>query len=288
MAVVVHRHHDVLIQRLTRHSRAYKDPVEQIPWDDLDTAHPWLPDHLLSLYGMPEFGLLQPEERLRLSQVEFVSFCELGLWLEALFIQRLGSHLLGNLYGDVHSYHYQLHELREEVGHSLMFLELQQRAQLPFMTAPGQRPSLARWFARFAPEASAAFWSTILIGENVPDQMSRLIFADKTLPAAVLAITQLHMREEARHMAFARVTIQRRSRHLGRWEKWILSPLLREVMRQFLQTAFFPGPAVYAAAGLEHPHLLARRVRLNKERISLMERCAEPSRKFLWSQGFKI
>ncbi len=285
---VVQRHHDVLIQRLARHSRSYRDPVEQIPWDDLDAARPWLPDHLLSLYGLPEFGHLQSEEKLRLSQVEFVSFCELGLWLEALFIQRLGSHSLQNLYGDAHSYHYQLHELREEVGHSLMFLELQQRARLPFMTPPGQRPSLARWFARFAPEASVAFWSTILIGENVPDQMSRQIFADKTLPAAVLAITQLHMREEARHMAFARITIQRRSRHLGRWEKWMLSPLLREVMRQFLQTAFFPGPAVYAAAGLGHPHLLARRVRLNMERINLMQRCAEPSREFLCSQGFQI
>lgn len=285
---VVQRHHDVLIQRLSRHSANYRDPLEEIPWDTLDPEQAWLPDVLLSLYGLPEFEALTVEERIRLSQVEFVSFCELGLWLEALFIQRLGSHSLQHLYGDVHSYHYQLHELREEVGHSLMFLELQQRAQLPLMTPPAQRPRLASWFARLAPEGSAAFWATILIGENVPDQMNRSILSEKSLPAAVLGITQLHRREEARHMAFARITVQRRSRGLSRLQRRLLSPLLREVMRQFLHTTFFPVPAVYAAAGLDSAQRLARRARQNPHRMQLMHACAEPSREFLRSQGFIV
>ncbi|MEY2343135.1 diiron oxygenase [Acidithiobacillus sp. IBUN Pt1247-S3] len=285
---VVKRHHDVLIQRLSRHSASYRDPLEEIPWDTLDPERAWLPDSLVSLYGLPEYEALSAEERIRLSQVEFVSFCELGLWLEALFIQRLGSHSLQHLYGDTHSYHYQLHELREEVGHSLMFLELQHRAQLPFMTPPKQRPRLATWFARLAPEGSAAFWATILIGENVPDQMNRSILVEKSLPAAVLGITQLHRREEARHMAFARITVQRRSRRLNGMQRRLLSPLLREVMRQFLYTTFFPVPAVYAAAGLESVQRLARLARQNPQRIQLMNSCAEPSREFLRSQGFFI
>ena len=285
---VVSRHHDALIQRLSRHSANYRDPLEEIPWDTLDPEKAWLPDPLLSLYGLPEFDALRAEERIRLSQVEFVSFCELGLWLEALFIQRLGSHSLQHLYGDTHSYHYQLHELREEVGHSLMFLELQQRAQLPFLTPPSQRPRLATLFARLAPEGSAAFWATIFIGENVPDQMSRQILSDKMLPPAVLAINQLHRREEARHMAFARITVQRRSRRLGGLQRRLLSPLLREVMRQFLYTAFFPVSTVYAAAGLDSASRLARLARQNPHRIALMQHCAEPSREFLRSQGFFV
>jgi hypothetical protein len=285
---VVQRHHDILIQRLSRHSANYRDPLEEIPWDELDPDRPWLPESLISLYGTAEYAALSAEEKIRLSQVEFVSFCELGLWLEALFIQRLGSHSLAHLYGDTSSYHYQLHELREEVGHSLMFLELQQRAQLPFLTPPKLRPRLATWFARIAPEGSAAFWATILIGENVPDQMNRFILRDKTLPAAVLGITQLHSREEARHMAFARVTVQRRSRRLTLVQRRLLSPLMREVMRQFLYTTFFPVPAVYAAAGLDAPQRLARLARQNPHRIRLMNECAEPSREFLRSQGFTV
>jgi len=284
----IQRHHDALVNRLSQHSGNYRDPVQTVPWESLDAETAWLPEELLSLYGLPEYVQLSPEERIRLSQVEFVSFCELGLWLEALFIQRLGANSLQEMYRDPVSYHYQLHELREEVGHSLMFLELQRRSQRPFMTPLSARPPLARLFARYAPEGSAAFWATILIGENVPDRMNRLIFAHKELPAAVLAITHVHMREEARHMAFARTTIQMRSQAMNRVKKHLISPVLREVFRQFLRTCFFPSEQVYAAAGLSDPRIWARRARHNPYRIALMKQCAAPSRDFLRTQGFAL
>ncbi len=284
----VQRHHDALVERLSAHSSQYRDPVSTVPWDTLDEEIAWLPESLVSLYGLPEYAQLSVAERVRLSQVEFVAFCELGLWLEALFIQRLSANSLHEMYRDPKSYHYQLHELREEVGHSLMFLELQQRSHLPFMTPLRDRPPLARLFARYAPEGSAAFWATILIGEDVPDRMNRLIFAQKDLPAAVLAITHVHMREEARHMAFARTTIQMRSRATNALNKKLISPVLREVFRQFLRTCFFPSEQVYAAAGLSHPRAWVRRARHNPQRIALMNQCAAPSRDFLRTQGFTL
>lgn len=284
----IQRHHDALVNRLSTHSAQYRDPVATVPWESLNAESAWLPENLVSLHGVPEYAQLCEEERLRLSQVEFVSFCELGLWLEALFIQRLSANSLQEMYRDSTSYHYQLHELREEVGHSLMFLELQRRSHLPFMTPLNERPALARLFARYAPEGSAAFWATILIGENVPDRMNRLIYAQKELPAAVLAITHVHMREEARHMAFARTTIQMRSQAMQPLKKRVISPVLREVFRQFLRTCFFPSEQVYAAAGLENPRIWARRARRNPHRIALMNQCAAPSRDFLRAQGFAL
>jgi len=287
-SAVVRHHHEALLLRLNAHSSHYRDPVSAVAWDSLRFDAPWLPEPLLSLYGLPEFDALSVEERIRLSQAEFVAFCELGLWLEALFIERLGRNRLAEMYRDPAAYRYQLHEMREEIGHSLMFLELQRRAQIPFMSSARDRPRLASAFARFAPEGSAAFWATILVGENIPDRLNRRIFADKELPAAVLAITQIHMREEARHMAFARATIQERSRRLSAWQKRLLSPLLRRGIHQFLHTCFFPSANVYAAAGLAEPVLLARRVRHNPHRRRLMDECAAPSRDFLRSQGFSL
>lgn len=284
----IQRHHDALVKRLSAHSSQYRDPVSTVPWESLSQEQAWLPETLVSLYGLPEYAQLSTEERIRLSQVEFVSFCELGLWLEALFIQRLSANSLQEMYRDPLGYHYQLHELREEVGHSLMFLELQQRSHLPFMTPLSQRPHLARLFARYAPEGSAAFWATILIGEDVPDRMNRLIFSQKDLPSAVLAITHVHMREEARHMAFARTTIQMRSQSMNTLKKKMISPVLREVFRQFLRTCFFPSEQVYAAAGLSQPRVWARRARHNPQRIALMQQCASPSRDFLRTQGFAL
>ena len=288
MQAQIQRHHDALINRLSQHSGNYQDPTRTVPWETLDPEIAWLPENLLSIYGLPEYAQLSREERVRLSQVEFVSFCELGLWLEALLIQRLGANSLQEMYRDPVGYHYQLHELREEVGHSLMFLELQQRSQLPFMTPLSARPPLARLFARLAPEGSAIFWAAILIGENVPDRMNRLIFAHKELPAAVLAITQVHMREEARHMAFARMTIQKRSQTMSCLKKQLVNPILREVFRQFLRTCFFPAEQVYAAAGLSNPRVWTRRARHNPHRIALMNACAAPSRDFLRTQGFTL
>ncbi|MBN2680042.1 diiron oxygenase [Acidithiobacillus montserratensis] len=286
--VRIQRHHDALVKRLSAHSSQYRDPVSTVPWESLSQEQAWLPETLVSLYGLPEYAQLSDAERIRLSQVEFVSFCELGLWLEALFIQRLSANSLQEMYRDPQGYHYQLHELREEVGHSLMFLELQQRSHLPFMTPLSERPPLARLFARYAPEGSAAFWATILIGEDVPDRMNRLIFSQKDLPSAVLAITHVHMREEARHMAFARTTIQMRSQSMNALKKKMISPVLREVFRQFLRTCFFPSEQVYAAAGLSQPRVWARRARQNPQRIALMQQCASPSRDFLRTQGFAL
>lgn len=281
-------HSDGFAVRLGECSRPYQDPMEGIPWDSLDPERPWLPEHLLSLYGLPEFEALSAADKVRLSQCEFVALCELGLWLEAMFIQRLGQHTLAQLHGDPHAYTYRLHELREEAGHSLMFLEIQKRAQIPFMTPPKHRPRLAQAFARFAPQGATAFVATILIGEEVPDRLNRRIYADKGLPPAVLAVTQVHMRDEARHMAFARATIQRQAATMPAWRRRLMSPLLREVIRQFLQTCFYPAPQVYAAAGLEHPARWAGLARRNPARAQLVRDCAEPSREFLRTQGFQV
>ncbi|MDX5931934.1 diiron oxygenase [Acidiphilium acidophilum] len=280
--------HDDLVDRLNTHSTRYRDPVQSIPWDTLDPNLPWLPDHLISLHGTETFDRMTPAQRRRLSHCEFVAFCELGLWLEMLFIQRLGGNSLTQLYRDPDDYHYQLHELREEVGHSLMFLETRRRSGIDFMTPPHERPPLARLFARFAPQHAAAFWATILIGEDVPDRMGRLIVADRTLPEAVLAITRLHSREEARHIAFARTMIARKTTTMPSWQKAATALMLREIMRQFLDTAFYPSPRVYRAAGLDQPRARAAEARSNPHRIALRAQCAAPSRATLRDSGFNL
>ena len=274
--------------QLSAHSAQYRDPVGEIDWDRLDHDAAWLPENLISLHGLDEAAALSDAERRALSRCEFVSFCELGLWLEALFMQKLSGHVLSNIARDPAGYGYQLHELREEVGHSLMFLELHRRAGYGFMTPPDQRPALARWFARLARQDSLAFWAAILIGEDVPDRFARLITRDRSLPEPVRALTRLHGREEARHIAFARTMVQERCARLPSWRKRALSPLLGGVMHQFLQSCFFPSPATYRAAGLAQPERWALAARRNPHRIALMRECAAPARTFLRMQHIMV
>jgi P-aminobenzoate N-oxygenase AurF len=282
------RRDEAAIERLNAASRHYRDPVAQIPWHELDPGRPWLPEPLVSLAALPDYAGLSPEQKRRLSQAEFVALAELGLWLEGLFLARFGRDVLRQLALGPAAGRYRLNELREEAGHSLMFLELMRRSGFPTLTPPRRRPPLAGLFARLVPAGSPVFWAAVLLGEAVPDQLGRLIAADPALPGAVRAIVLLHRREEARHIAYARLRLARDLPRLGSAARAALVPLLRLVLRQFLDTSFYPQPPVYAAAGLADAAPLARRVRRCPVRAALVAQCLDPSRRFLAALGLRL
>ena len=158
-------YNDALVERLNVASLPYRDPVAEIPWEELDPARPWLPERLVSLYGLPEYASLTETQRLRLTQVEFVATAEFGLWLESLFLSRFTHDSLHQLDASPPAYRYQLHELREEVGHSLMFLELMHRSGVPMLTPVGRRVRLAGLFARLMSAQSPLFRAAVFVGE---------------------------------------------------------------------------------------------------------------------------
>ena len=209
-------YNDALVERLNVASLPYRDPVAEIPWEELDPARPWLPERLVSLYGLPEYASLTEKQRLRLTQVEFVATAEFGLWLESLFLSRFTHDSLHQLDASPPAYRYQLHELREEVGHSLMFLELMHRSGVPMLTPIGRRVRLAGLFARLLSAQSPLFRAAVFVGEAVPNHFNRLICVDHTIPTAVRAIVQLHMRDETRHIAYARLRLAHDLLHLSR------------------------------------------------------------------------
>lgn len=275
-----------LPERLSASSADYRDPVAQVAWDTLDTGRPWMPAEMVSLYGLPEWERLSAEQRRRLGQCELVAFLGLGLWLEALFMQRTAARASRGPERDLADYTYQLHELREEAGHSLMFLELIRRSGIPPVAT--RRPRMATAFARVAPFDSAGFWATILIGEAVPDQVNRLLSRDEELPEAVRQVMALHMREEARHIAYARSRVSERLAGLSRLRRRALGVLVRQVFRQFIGQCFYPPAEVYARAGLDRPRALARRARENPHRAAVVRRCAGPTVDFLAEHGLAL
>lgn len=100
---------------------------------------------------------LPEADRLRLSHYEFLSFIEAGLWLEGMFMEWIARSMRRDARNHA-ALKYRLHELREEAGHSLMFLELMERGGL---SIPYRRHSdlrLANLFGRYAPLKSLGFW----------------------------------------------------------------------------------------------------------------------------------
>jgi len=277
-----------LSDRLSASSADYRDPVAQVAWDTLDPDRPWMPEEMVSLYGTPEWQAMTEGQRRYLGQCEFIAFLELGLWLEALFMQRIAARASRGPGHDLADYTYQLHELREEAGHSLMFVEFIRRSGIPPLASRSPRPRMATAFARLAPFDSAGFWATILIGEAVPDQVNRILYRDQRLPAAVRQVMAVHMREEARHIAFARSRVGERLDGMPALRRRALGALVRQVFRQFIEQCFYPPAAVYAEAGLERPRTLARRARRNPHRAAVVRRCIEPTVDFLAERGLAL
>jgi hypothetical protein len=277
-----------LPERLSASSAAYRDPLAQVDWDTLDPGQPWMPEELVSLHGLPEWEAMDEDQRRYLSQCEFVAFLELGLWLESLFMQRIAARASRGPGQGLEDYTYQLHELREEAGHSLMFAEVMRRGGMPPMASRDVRPRIANAFGRLAPFDSAGFWATILIGEAVPDQVNRLMYRDERLPEAVRQVVAVHMREEARHIAYARQRVSDKLAGMSPLARRGLQLLLRQVFRQFIGQCFYPPAQVYAQAGLARPRAVARRARRNPVRARMVERCIAPTVDFLADNGLSL
>jgi hypothetical protein len=96
------------------------------------------------------------------------------------------------------------------------------------------------------------------------------------------------MREEARHIAYARHRVERRLADSGPLKRGVSRVLIREVFRQFIGTCFYPTPRVYAAAGLAEPRRLARRARSNPARARLVADCTADTVRFLEGRGLGV
>lgn len=277
-----------LAEQLSRTSTPYRDPLARIAWERLDMQTPWLPPAAVSLYGLPEYDALPEPTRVRLSQYEFLNFVGAGLWLEGLFMERI-ARAMNRPDLPRHALRYRLHELREEAGHSLMFLELMDRCRLPLPRRRGPRFRLARLFGRYAPMESAAFWMAVVIGEEAPDRMNRFIrrHAGQVCPV-VVALSTAHVVDEARHITYAREILQSRLKTMPAWRRALLLPLMRKLFRQFVDFFYYPDAEVYELAGLAPGRRWMQRARANPQRAEFVCQCLEPTMRLFARSGFVL
>jgi hypothetical protein len=276
-----------LAEQLSRSSMPYRDPVADIPWEALARKPYWLPPEAISLHGVPAFMALPESQRQRLSQYEFLNFIEGGIWLEGIFMERIARSTRAAL--DRQALKYRVHELREEAGHTLMFLELMERSGLAATPMRHPRLVLADLFGRYAPLESLAFWMAMVVGEEVPDRLNRYIRAhsDEVSPT-ITAMCTLHMVDEARHIAYARVELERRIAGLGSWRRTLLTPVMRKLIEQFVSVFYYPAPAVYTLAGLSPAQNWAALARNNPHRTAFVQRTVDPTLQLLRQHGFAI
>lgn len=278
-----------LIERLNESSAPYRDPVARLNWDSLDLDIWWLPPQAVSLAGVVEYDRLPFETRMRLSQFELVHVLEAGLWLEAFFIECLAGALDG--LDDLALRSRMLHEIREEAGHGLMFIELMERSGVRIPDAARYRPLLARGFQRLLTANSALFWPLAVICEELPDKLNRTVrhgVADATISALVYHMTTLHIIDEARHIAHSRAMCSARSHTIAPWRKVLLSPLLARALKDFARFLFYPPAALYRLAGLPPAQDWRRLATSNPQRRQFVAQAVKPTSEYLQSEGWQL
>jgi hypothetical protein len=275
-----------LLQQLSENSRRYRDPVAVIDWARLDGTGFWMPEAALSLYGLPEYDALAPDVRRRLSQYEFINVMHAGLWLERVFMQRISRRLKPELAQA--AYRYFLHEMREEAGHSLMFLEAIERSGLEVPPRAWQAPRLADWLARHAPAGGALFWAATVIAEDVPDKFNRHVRSSPDVNPVVREICTLHCVDEARHIAAARVQLETALLRLPQAALRVLNPLVRPLFRQYTRVFYTPPAQFYELAGLTHGGRWRRLALGNAVHAQFVRELLAPTVRMLEGYGFSL
>ena len=238
-----------LLQHLSENSARYRDPVSRVDWSALDAGGWWLPEPALSLHGLPGFEAVPPATRQKLSRYEFVNLMHCGLWLEALFLRRVSARLWPGMPREEHEY--LLHELREEAGHSLMFLRAIRAGGLELPLDSWRAPRLASVLGRRAPAGGGLFWLAMLIGEDVSDKLNRYVRAQPDgVNLAAVQICTLHVVDEARHIAAARRSLEIALAGAGAARRRALSLAARFLVWQMARTFYYPPARFYELAGL--------------------------------------
>jgi hypothetical protein len=278
-----------LLSRLNASSVPYVDPLTRLRWEHVDTDAWWLPPAALSLAGVAAFESLPLQARQRLSHYEFAYLLETGAWLESAFMERLSGALRREQDPEVRARY--LHEIREEAGHSLMFIELLGRAGIRLPADARPRDRLGLLVGQLLPLGGALYWTVAAIGEELGDRLTRMVLRgveEATVSAIVYHMARLHVRDEALHIAHTRAACAAATRRLRAWRRALASPLVAAAIDRFAQRLYYPPCALYAAAGLPAGTDWRRLARLNPARRAFVADATAPTREFLRSISWRL
>lgn len=237
---------------------------------------------------MPEFEALPLDVRRRVSRAEYVHLVEAGLWLESMFMARLVS--IARASDDVARRVRCLVELREEAGHSLLFVGLLERAGLGFARR-GAAMRAVEMLGAAVPSRGGLFWALVVVGEELPDRLNRRLargVEDVTMSAVVYRIAQMHMRDEAEHAAFARSQCERATARCPRALRVLQAPALSVAIDLYARYVYFPPAAIYARAGLADPGRWRARALANPLRHAHVAEMMRPTLAFLRRCGWPV
>jgi len=272
-----------LVERLSRQSvEKHFDAYADVDWDAaemaIDASDPrWELIDFDPLAHTSWYRAQPPQVRARLGLHRVAVTMRTGWEFENLLQRGLLSHAFWMPNGRA-EFRYVHHEVVEESQHTLMFQEFVDRAA----DRAGLRVGGMPWRMKLGAELlvlplarvdPALFFFFVLGGEDPIDQVQRRRLRAGIAHPLLERIIRIHVTEEARHLSFARRTLERMVAAMPRWRRATLSvavPLVLGVMvrlmlatpRAFAKEHGIPRAVVREATrGLAHRSLLSDSVR---------------------------
>ena len=258
-----------ILEQLSQH-HIYQDPIKRVNWLRLNLDDYWLPEEALSLYGVSEFMVLPPEQRRAVSHFEYLHLLEANVWLEGMFMERLAQSA-SYARKNIALLKYHLNELREGAGHSLVFAEIIQRSGLPRVATRFHELHWMNWFTRRTSVDSVAFWLAVMLGQEIPDRVNRVIRQHKNIVCpAIFDVATFHTVDEARHISFSRRMVDAGVQDISASKAVLLRFVLQRMLNQFVDAYFYPEPGLYDFAGLVPGRSWANLARKNPHRVQFI------------------
>lgn len=230
--------YDAALRRLSEASvERHFDAFVDVPWDHPDfqvdkTDERWvLPEHVDPLGGHPWYLALPMERRIEIGLYRQANIMKVGLQFENILIRGIMQYVFaqGNQSSE---FRYLTHEATEECHHTQMF---QKGVDVIGADVPGMprwlrviSPALP-WFATIWP---IAFFIAVLSGEEPIDHTQKQVLrGGRELPPVLSRIMEIHVAEEARHISFAHMWVERNARSLTRRQRLLTSIAYPIIMR---------------------------------------------------------
>lgn len=233
--------------RLSRAStRRIIEPDTDLPWGTLGSGQ-LVADELLTTAGL--HLELSPTQKARLSREELASMVTSGVRFEAGLIAGFAVQISTSDITDPRVA-YMLHEMGEETRHSRAFARLVTELgdQAPNPLERGVPARLRKRISRIAMESPALLTVFVLAGEEIPDLLQKIAAEHPDTDPLVAAVNRYHRTEEARHLAFARMTLAEHWSQAGPLERWRVRHLAPRAIGALVASLVHPG--VYRSVGL--------------------------------------
>ena len=241
--------------------------VEALDWArPVERGRFWAPEQLISMYYLPSYAKLSPEEKRRCNQLYAMGICEQIIWLEENFLVKTLRRVLKR--ADVPA------PLRtaldtfidEEIKHTEMFWRTLEKAEPTWYKRREFRVYLVPRATRMLVNAVlslpklfiAWIWVAIFFEERTVDYWRNYLKARKEDPAgideSVTEVQEFHFKDEIRHFQLDQHLLTWLYDPQPAWKRRLAGKMFTALMRGYVYPKNIPG-GVMAMLGEEFPRL---------------------------------